>query len=162
MSQSERALLQERADKMGIKYSPNIGLETLKERIHEKLKEEEPEYGNELENARKECVKLIRVSVTSLDNSKVQLDGEYFKVANGVCSVARYIPFNTPWHIEKILYDTLKEKKVQQVKSAPKGSAITQKSVISPAYAIEVLDPLTDKELESLANSQKARKSIED
>lgn len=162
MSQSEKALLMERADKMGIPYSPNIGIETLKERIHEKLREDNPTDEDELEIARKQCTKLVRVQISCLDNSKVELDGELFQAANGVCNIKRYVPFNVPWHIEQILYDTIKEKRMQKIVSANKDSSITKKTILTSAYAIELLDPLTDKELKDLAKAQVARNLIDD
>lgn len=162
MSQSEKVLLMERADKMGIPYSPNIGIETLKERIHEKLREDNPTDEDELEIARKQCTKLVRVQISCLDNSKVELDGELFQAANGVCNIKRYVPFNVPWHIEQILYDTIKEKRMQKIVSAAKDSSITKKTILTNAYAIELLDPLTDKELKDLAKAQVARNLIDD
>lgn len=162
MSQSEKVLLMERADKMGISYSPNIGIETLKERIHEKLREDNPTDEDELEIARKQCTKLVRVQISCLDSSKVELDGELFQAANGVCNIKRYVPFNVPWHIEQILYDTIKEKRMQKIVSANKDSSITKKTILTSAYAIELLDPLTDKELKDLAKAQVARNLIDD
>lgn len=162
MSQSEKELLLNRAEKMGMKVSPNIGIETLKERIHEKLREDNPTEEDELETARKECVKLIRVEISCLDSSKSELDGEFFQSANGVCNIKRYIPFNVPWHIEQILFDTIKEKRMQKIVSAKEGSSINKKTILAAAYAIEKLDSLDKEGLDSLAKSQAARQSIDD
>lgn len=162
MSQSEKVILMERAEKMGLKVSPNIGIETLKERIHEKLREDNPNEEDELETARKECMKLVRISLSCLDSSKSELDGEFFQAANGVCNVKRYVPFNVPWHIEQILYDTIKEKKMQKVVSAGKDSSVNRKTLLASAYAMEILDPMTQQELDDLAKVQAARQSIED
>ena len=162
MSQNEKELLMNRADKMGIVYSPNIGIETLKERIHEKMKQDNPDSLDELEEARKECTKLVRVQISSLDSSKVELDAEFFQAANGVCNVKRLVPFNVPWHIEQILYDTIKEKRMQKIVSSKEGSSITKKTILANAYAIELLDPLDQEGLDELARAQAARHSIDE
>jgi cAMP phosphodiesterase len=162
MSQSEKAILIERAEKMGMKVSPNIGIETLREKIHEKLRDDNPNEEDELEIARKECIKLIRVSISCLDSSKVELEGEFFQAANGVCNVKRFIPFNTDWHIEKILYDTIKEKKMQKIVGSKKDSSVNKKTILASAYSIEVLESLTQEALDDLAKVQSARQSIED
>ena len=161
MSKTEKAILMERADKMGIEYSPNIGIETLKERIHEKLREENPNQEDEIETARKKCTKLIRVSLNCLDSAKNELEGEFFQAANSVCNVKRYIPFNVPWHMEQILYDNIKEKKLQKIVSSGKDDSISKKTILAPAYSIEILESLTPEELKDLAKAQQARNNLD-
>ena len=62
---NELALLKERADTLGIKYSPNISVETLKAKINEKLKPE-PEAPSAMKQAfnraavRAAALKLVR------------------------------------------------------------------------------------------------------
>ena len=41
--EDELTLLKERADMMGVKYHPSIGLEKLKEKVNEKLAPPKPE-----------------------------------------------------------------------------------------------------------------------
>lgn len=177
----EKEVLMQRADKLGIKYSNNIGLETLRERIDAKLEEreavieEEEEESNKKETqtakqvketavqkARKEALKLVRVNITSMENTKNNLSGEIFTVSNGIASVKRYVPFGIDWHIEQMLLNTLKEKEFQRfgTEKTPSGQTVRRAKSV-PAYAIQILPPLTKEELEDLRKSQLARQSIE-
>lgn len=183
-TQDEKEVLMQRADKLGIKYSNNIGLETLRERINAKLEEreavveeeeveEEPKKKEtktaaqvketEVQKARKEALKLVRVNITSMENTKNNLSGEIFTVSNGVVgTIKRYIPFGVDWHIEQILLNTLKEKEFQRfgTEKTPGGQTVRRAKSV-PAYAIQILPPLTEKELEDLRKSQMARQTIE-
>lgn len=183
-TQDEKEVLMQRADKLGIKYSNNIGLETLRERINAKLEEreavvEEEEVEEEpkkketktaaqvketaVQKARKEALKLVRVNITSMENTKNNLSGEIFTVSNGVVgTIKRYIPFGVDWHIEQILLNTLKEKEFQRfgTEKTPGGQTVRRAKSV-PAYAIQILPPLTEKELEDLRKSQLARQTIE-
>ena len=183
-TQDEKEVLMQRADKLGIKYSNNIGLETLRERINAKLEEreavvEEEEVEEEpkkketktaaqvketaVQKARKEALKLVRVNITSMENTKNNLSGEIFTVSNGVVgTIKRYIPFGVDWHIEQILLNTLKEKEFQRfgTEKTPGGQTVRRAKSV-PAYAIQILPPLTEKELEDLRKSQMARQTIE-
>lgn len=180
----EKEVLMQRADKLGIKYSNNIGLETLRERINAKLEEREAVVEEEKEEdkpkkkeaqtaaqiketavqkARKEALKLVRVNITSMENTKNNLSGEIFTVSNGVVgTIKRYIPFGVDWHVEQILLNTLKEKEFQRfgTEKTPSGQTVRRAKSV-PAYAIQILPPLTEKELEDLRKSQLARQTIE-
>lgn len=178
----EKQILMQRADKLGIKYSNNIGLETLRERINAKLEEREAVVEEEeeepkkketqtaaqvketaVQKARKEALKLVRVNITSMENTKNNLSGEIFTVSNGVVgTIKRYVPFGVDWHIEQILLNTLKEKEFQRfgTEKTPSGQTVRRAKSV-PAYAIQILPPLTEKELEDLRKSQMARQTIE-
>ena len=178
----EKAVLMQRADKLGIKYSNNIGLETLRERINAKLEEREAVVEEEedkpkkkeaqtaaqvketaVQKARKEALKLVRVNITSMENTKNNLSGEIFTVSNGVVgTIKRYVPFGIDWHIEQILLNTLKEKEFQRfgTEKTPSGQTVRRAKSV-PAYAIQILPPLTEAELEDLRKSQLARQTIE-
>lgn len=170
----EKTTLMQRADKLGIKYSNNIGLETLRERVNAKLEEtsEEPKEEKTKEStaketavqkARKDALKLVRVNITSMENTKNNLSGEIFTVSNGVAgTVKRYVPFGVDWHIEQIILNTLKEKEFQRfgTEKTPSGQTVRRAKSV-PAYAIQILPPLTEAELEDLRKSQLARQSIE-
>lgn len=182
-TQDEKEVLMQRADKLGIKYSNNIGLETLRERINAKLEEREAVVEEEeeeqpkkketktaaqvketaVQKARKEALKLVRVNITSMENTKNNLSGEIFTVSNAVVgTIKRYVPFGVDWHIEQILLNTLKEKEFQRfgTEKTPGGQTVRRAKSV-PAYAIQILPPLTEKELEDLRKSQLARQTIE-
>ncbi len=76
----ELELLKQRADTLGIKYSPNIGVDTLKQKIEDKLdgnKPSEPEAveGEEThaqirQRMQIEEMKLIRLRIANLNPDK--------------------------------------------------------------------------------------------
>ena len=167
----EREVLIKRAATLGITHSNNIGLETLRSRINAKLEQAEEEEedkaqkedkNKEIVRQRQEATKLIRVIITSMDNMKNELSGEVYTVSNNVVgTVKRFIPFNVEWHIESILLDTLREKKMQKFydEVLPNGDKI-RKGRLTPAYGVQVLEPLNELQLKELAQSQLARNTI--
>lgn len=120
----EMALLRQRADLMGIKYSPNIGIEKLKAKIEEKktapidspyaVEEAETiEAYDAIKNEstftplvmetpaqiamkkRQEALKLVRVRVTNMNPIKGAMQGEIFSVGNSqVGFIKKYVPYN--------------------------------------------------------------------
>ena len=165
---NEKEALMARADKLGISYSNNIGLETLRKRIEAKLdeadkaEEEVKHTPSPLQKKRKEALQLVRVNITSMENTKNNLSGEIFTVSNNVIgTVKRYIPFGQDWHIERIFLDTLREKQFQRFTSVNTTNGSVRRAMLVPAYAIQELPPLTEKELDELRKSQMARNSIE-
>lgn len=178
--QTEKELLQEQAVKLGVSFSPNIGIETLKQRIKAKLEEKEapaPESQPELisksktEAERQQAVRqkqwkdelnLVRIRVSCLNPLKAQVPGEILTVANKyVGTVRKYVPFgeatNNGYHVPKIIYNELKSRKFNSV-TTRKGEngqmVVTQRLV--PEFAIEVLPPLSKEELQQLARQQAA------
>lgn len=115
----------EQATKLGINFSPNIKLDTLNERIDERLKElegseqtdeakanetasidsqdSEPKSEPTNESASKraarkraEATKLVRVNVTCMNPNKKEWDGEIISVSNRVIgTVKKFVKFNT-------------------------------------------------------------------
>ena len=174
MGTDELTLLKERADLMGIKYHPSISLDTLRERVNGALnKTEEASKGAVAVNSAAqlraqqiaEFTKLIRVRVTCMDPNKKNWPGEYFTVSNGVIgTIKRFVPFNNTegWHIEKIIYDHMKTVRRLEFKEypGPKGRKI-KRPIQVPAFAIEVLDPLTPEQLKELAQRQALNHSID-
>lgn len=168
---NEFELLKARANQMGITYSPNIGLETLKQKIEDKLngghhdseKKEgmsQEERTNEMRNKlRKEALKLVRIRVTNLDPKKKDLPGEILCCANEyIGSIKRYVPYNgEPWHVEQCILDLMRDKEflnLKTVKDKRDGVQIDKKWV--KEYAIEILPELSKEELEKLAAAQAA------
>ena len=116
----ELALLKERAKQMGIPFSNNISLETLRKRISDKMEgKEEPEVNpltgdNEIaaitsapkkldakQNAlalrkmmQRDQMKLVRVRITNMDPKKKDLPGEIWTVSNEYLgNVRKMIPY---------------------------------------------------------------------
>lgn len=164
---SEKEVLMQRAKKLGMEVSPNIGLETLRNRINEKIEKDMSPEEKDLQlhtQKRNEALKLIRVNVNPIEPLKTHLEGEILTVSNAlVGTIKRYIPFGQDWHIENIVYQALKEKKYQQFKDTKnRDGSTTRKSREATAYNIAILPPLTEEELEEMRKIQLSRKVEEE
>lgn len=118
----ELALLKQRATMMGVSFSNNIGIETLKERIAAKQSEldgsaqpqtnalaETPMSSSQGEGLgspapvkqltlrqylHKKSMKLVRLRIVNLDPKKKDMPGDFFTVANEYLgTVTKYVPF---------------------------------------------------------------------
>lgn len=170
------ALLKTKADTLGVTYSPNIGIDALREKINAKMNGEPEkkeatsastegtrektamEIRQELFN---DATRLIRVRITNMNPAKADLPGEIFTVSNRfVGEIKRYIPYGEQvdgWHVEKMLLDMLKEKQFQQIrtKKGANGQILPDTKWVRE-FAIEELPALTPEELKVLANKQAA------
>lgn len=174
----ELTLLKRRADKLGVQYSNNIGLETLKERVAKAMEgNKEPEEKEETKadsadkvqslvelraEKRKEAMKLVRIRYTNMNARKKDVPGEFFTVANSIVgTIKRYVPYGEAaengWHVENAIYKMMKRRTFTTTvtkrddKGRPYNTSVERKE-----FAIEVLDPLTKEELEQLAKDQRA------
>lgn len=165
----ELTTLKAKADLMGIQYSPNIGLDTLRERVNKRLQDTKQNQQQSVNAAhvvvdtRMESMKLVKVIVTSMDQTKKDYPGEVFTVSNAVIpTIKRFVPFGIETHVEKILLDVIKDKQCLQLveDSQAKIKGMKKKKIIR-AYAVQELPQLTVEELEELRKAQLARQSIE-
>lgn len=168
----ELELLKQRADTLGIKYSPNIGVDALRAKV-DAAQSGEPTTttpvvsGNKpLHQLRQEMqqseLALVRLRIANLNPDKKDLHGEIFTVANKIIGTVRvFVPYGEKtddgWHIPNIIYKQLKARKFLQVRVLNRAGGHTeveQKWV--PEFALEVLPPLTQDELDTLAIQQAA------
>lgn len=176
----ELEVLKARADTLGITYKSNIGLETLRERVRQKMEGETDEgYGGAPSGSTKketeqqvrervtaEAMALIRVRIANMNPAKADLEGEFITVANKfVGTVTKLIPFgkatNNGYHIPKILYDDLISRQFQQVtlKKNNRGLEEVQTNLVQE-YNIQILPPMTAEELQELALKQQAAERL--
>jgi hypothetical protein len=176
---TELDLLKDRARLMGIVFSNNIGIETLRQKIEDKMNGE-PEKQEVTTNPlvqdtpakskmtmREEllsvAMKLVRVRITNLDPKKKDLPGEIFTVANEyIGNVRKYIPYGEQsddgYHIPQCIYDQLEARKflnIRTIKDSRTGAPRVSTSW-AKEFALEVLPQLTRAELDKLAAAQKA------
>lgn len=171
----ELTKLKQRADLMGMKYHPNIGVDALRARINAKLNDEPdpdekvalakdeaaPERETEAQMRKRmkdECTALIRINVTCMNPAKREWEGEIFTVGNSFLPTQKkFVPFNTPdgFHVPKIIFDVMKARECQifYTEKAKNGVKVRKGRLIKE-FAIEVLDPLTPKELKELGQRQ--------
>lgn len=171
--------LRKRLDLMGVKYHPKAGVKKLSALIQAHLEPQEDEEpveeipAGELSVTRPtdrkkifdEQMKLVRVVVHCNDPNKKEYEGDNFATGNDVVgTVMKYVPFgNTEgWHIPNILYQHIKNEQVQlfRKKKLPNGIE-TSEGYLTNAYNVEVLPPLSEKELAELGMSQKQRNAID-
>lgn len=170
----ELAALKKRADMMGISYHPSIGLEKLREKVNAALSDEPVEEtkvtkgeteGQKRKRLADEAAKLVRIRVTCMNPIKKEWDGEIITAGNSaVGSFKKYIPFNADegWHVPNIIYQQLLQRECQvfTTQRDEKGNQYRKGKLIKE-FAIEVLPPLTQEELDELARRQAMSKSID-
>lgn len=174
--QDERAALEARAKVLNISYHTNISTEKLRERVNAAIsgtreQDSERPAKDESDVARrsrlkKKASRLIRVRIHCNDPAKKDWPGEYITVGNNAVGTYRkYVPYNQdePFHLPEIIVNALREKRVQvfATKKSKNGIPVRESKSIA-AYAIEVVQPLTEEELTQLANSQMARNALSD
>ena len=166
---SELDILKQQADTLGIKYSPNIGVETLKNKIsavieapaEEKTKTQKVDARQELWN---DAMRLVRLEIHNVNPAKSSLKGEFYTVANKIIGkVTKFVPYGDAgksYHVPNCIYQLLEEKKYLAFRddsSAPNG----KKTELIPEFNNKVLPPLTQEELVELKKAQLAGNHID-
>lgn len=165
----ELEVLKARADKLGIKYHPSISLAKLKEKVSEGLKDETPEEvvtvkpGKETDvqlkaRKRREANALIRIRVSCMNPNKKEWDGEIITTGNtNTGTIKKFVPFNSDegYHVPHMIYEQLLQRQCQVFVTVKdnRGNKVRKGKLIKE-FAIEVLPPLTEKELKELAQRQ--------
>lgn len=183
---SELDLLKQQAQMMGIEFSNNIGVETLRKRIADAMaaNKEAAEQAQETEvvaagkptekvkSLRQTIVdremRLVRCRIYNMDPLKKDKPGDIFTVANRYLgTVRKFIPYGEQtdggYHIPYCLYKLLKSRKFVQIKvkkdpDNPGREIVTTRDVRE--FNIEILDPLSVEELKDLAQAQLAAGTV--
>lgn len=187
----EITLLKQRATTLGISFSNNIGAETLKERINEKLSGNTPEDSKEdteqvnaftgepvktkvqskgdiRNQIKRDAEKLIRLRITNLDPKKSKWPGEIITVANEfIGTISKYVPFGEVtedgYHVPNAIFKKLKKRKFLDIRVIKqRGKPDRVIERWVPEFALEVLPQLTEAELKKLAATQAASGSLRD
>ena len=189
--QDELTSLKARADQMGIKYHPKIGLEKLRIKVNNAIQgqgiesNEEEEIAVQAQNnvtpikrkrkvetqnernarLRREASRLVRVRVNCMNPNKSDYEGEIFTVSNAIVGTfKKYVPYNNEegWHIPEIIYKHLLERECQIfVDTRGPRGEKMKKGKLIKEFAIEVLPDLTQEELKELAQRQAMSGSID-
>lgn len=177
-SADELSLLKDQARTLGITFSNNIGIETLREKIKDALEPKEEEKEKEVvtsmlsklekenlvrKHVRDEKLKLVRLRIANLNPSKKDLPGAIITVSSKYLgTVKKYVPFGEAtddgYHVPYCIYEFLKSKKFTQRKTIKDPVTKRERMVTNSVseYAIDVLPPLTQEELAKLAQAQQA------
>lgn len=182
---SELEVLKQRATLMNIKFSNNISVEKLREKIEAAQVKDEPvveatvnplganqEAGVKKmtlgQKIRAEQTRLIRVRIQNLDPKKKDLPGEIITVANEYMgTVRKFVPFgevtDNGYHIPYCIYEFLKERKFINITTRKGKNGLPDiRATEAREFSIEVLPPLTGAELAQLAQAQIAAGSLND
>ena len=171
---SELTVLKQRADRLGITYSNNIGVDSLRKKIEEFTNPTEEAAKADLPAAiklrhaiRADALKLIRVRIQNLDPKKAELPGEFLTVANEyIGTVKRFVPYTADanangWHVEQCILDMMKERTFTHISfKKGHGGQQTVETRDVPEFNIAILPPLTREELDKLAQAQIAAGTI--
>lgn len=115
---------------------------------------------------KKDAMKLIRVRIYNMNPSKADLKGELVTVGNKYLgTVRKFIPFgeatDNGFHIEKILFDELRQRKFQQLRPKKvRGIEVAPDRRMVPEYNLEILPQLTRAELKELGEKQAAAERL--
>ncbi len=113
---------------------------------------------------RKDQKKLIRIILRSNDPAEKEWKGKTFKFSNILHTITRFIPFDNEegWHCEQGLLNSIQSEQCTRFveEKTRKGRKI-KVSRSTKKYTIEILKPLTKKELKALKADQSARGAID-
>lgn len=186
--QDEKKVLLARAKTLKISVSNNSSIEVLREKINAKLngadektpevnplaldepledEEEKPLTKQQIRmKVRAEALKLVRLRIVNMDPKKKDLYGEFFTVANKyIGTVTKFIPYGeagNSYHVPNAIYEMLKEKQFLQIRvrrNKRTGTNEVEEKWVKE-FGLEVLPPLTEKELADLAHTQMATGAI--
>jgi hypothetical protein len=155
--------LKEKADELGITYSPNIGFAKLKEKVEaflSKVKGKEAKH-KEAKNHAREANKLVRCIVTCNNPTKSDWQGEIVSAGNALVSpIKKFIAFNVEYHVPAILLNVLRERRYQKHYTEKIKGINIRKTKILPEFTIQELPPLTTEEFDAIRSRQLARKEV--
>lgn len=183
----ELSVLKQRATMMGIQFSNNIGLETLRKKIEDKMEgraeadaapQINPLAGETTAQPVKrktlrqklydEQMKLVRIRVTNLDPKKKDLPGEVITVANEhLGTVRKFVPFgevtDDGYHVPYCIYRFMEKRKflnIRIVKDRSTGQERVESNWVKE-FALEVLPQLTPQQIANLKTAQIAAGSVD-
>lgn len=154
--------LKAQADTLGIKYSPNIGASTLKERIDAKLNQDDSgELDSEIEaprvnnrisrpvdakaQKRKEIVqrakKRSKVIIYNNDPKESEFTTTFSSVRNSFFGDAKILPIGKEWWVAQMHIDNLKSIPMIRFEKDREGNAIAKQG---KKFTVEIIE--TDEE----------------
>lgn len=159
--------LKARADLMGIKYHPSIGVAALKEKIAGAVVTDtpvapapEPEGETALQTAqrlKREATELIRCRIVCMNPNKKDWTGEIYTVGNAVVgTIKKFVMFDVEYHVPRMILTQLEEKQCQvfYTHTDPVTRNKSRKGKLVKEFSIELLPQLTEQELKDLAQRQ--------
>ena len=171
---TERELLKQKADLLGLTYASNISTDKLRDLINQanepvEVKQDTSvnESGSSEEDEamalRLELTKKIRVMITCNDPLMKDWDmTPYYSFSNSTITLDSItIPLGVEWHIPNAYVGMLQamECKIPVKTKDEKGRPITTRRTVKK-YNVNILPPLTAEELEALKMAQVMRDGL--
>lgn len=171
---TERELLKQKADLLGLTYASNISTDKLRDLINQANEPVEVKQDTSVNKAgssvedeamalRLELTKKIRVMITCNDPLMKDWDmTPYYSFSNSIVTLPKQtFPLNVEWHVPKAYFDMMNamECRIPVKSKDEKGRTITISKMIKK-YNITVLPPLTEDELEALKQAQIMRDGL--
>lgn len=108
-----------------------------------------------------EQMRLVRLRITNLDPKKKDLPGEIITFSNRILgTVKKYVPFGEAtedgYHVPYCIYQILKAREFLNIRTKKVNNRPVVETGMVREFALEVLDPLTPKELAQLRANQAA------
>lgn len=168
---TELEMLKRRAIDLGVPFSPNIGVDTLRERVANAMQPKagdiKPVLGMSAKVAAnstrmamvKEAKKLVRIRIMNMNQSKKDWKGEIFTVSNSVVgTIKRFVPYDVEWHCEEFILKQIKARQMSRFYTVKtdKGMKVRKYRLV-PEFSVEVLPDLTVAEVKALADDQTKR-----
>jgi len=100
-----------------------------------------------------------------MNPDKKEWEGEVFTASNSIIPTQKkFVPFNAEngWHVPQIILNMIKERQCQVFKTVkgPRGEKI-RKGVLVPEFSVEILDALTQNDLNDLAKTQAVANNLD-
>ena len=115
-----------------------------------------------------EQMKLVRLRIQNLDPKKADLNGEIITVANKhLGNIKIFVPYgevtDDGWHVPFIIYKELARRRFLSIRTIkdPRTKQPVVKKGWAKEFALDILPPLTEGEIKSLAVAQAAAGSID-
>lgn len=112
---------------------------------------------------KKKANELVRIRVACMNPNKKDWPGEIISVGSAkLGTYKKYVPFNTPWHVPNIILNAIRDRNCSifyTVKS-PRGDKVRKARQIKE-FNVEIMEPLSNKEIKDLADQQAISGSIE-
>lgn len=162
-----------RLDVLNVKYSEDATMEELIQLYKDKMESlsttVKPDEVEDLirEYNRKQAQRLVRVSISCMNNAKTDLKGQWFTIRNRTIGVMReFVPYNTDamaagWHIPLAMYKNLRERVYYPAITKKGKHGIDEVAgTAQKEFNIVVLEPLTQDEIDEIAKHQRANNTI--
>ncbi len=168
---TERELLKQKADLLGLTYASNISTDKLRDLVNQANEPVEVKQTNkstataedDVMALRLELTKKVRVMITCNDPLMKDWDmTPYYSFSNSTLTLESItVPLGVEWHIPNAYVGMLQamECKIPVKSKDEKGRTITIRRTVKK-YNVNILPPLTAEELETLKTAQIMRDGL--